>query len=708
MSVRDADLLNLIGPLDYARMVSAVILHGKREHWMVSLLSFALELIKAKEIFNLNSLRGGSFIENQDKEMFTLYAKKSTAQRGCTYLLPNNYHLRHINILAYTLASVNSVVERPPRVLQDLDCMNHVQKPDVYIRLNFKMEEGSVQQMAIVYEAECHNKDAEKEPGKGGFLCNKMFQAIGRCHDTNAEVSGVVICSVMFKHNKENFASRTQTCHFDRIACAFLQAHVRLLYYLIEYNRVKDKDTSWIGGQLKKKMKGFRHTDVFDFACAINVTSNNHVCSSNGEGLFATLKSGKGAEYTHYLRQMRRTFGAGNYNLTDCDINLGERLQNWEVTYERLTFNTTVDEKRVGMKVVIYCVLRAPRDALVNSAARRPDPIRGVLYPLHINALVSSMTPTADLRKSLINAKQTKLFRVHSRRLYNLLVWRRMNGPQPDVLPYLWFGFGVHTTINIWNLEDHTVEQLTRSVSRMNLRNARRLPAQQEQNVIEKFRQKRGNHNNIALSCELTGYLKFILPLMYLGMASFIKISDDLQYSTGSDDTHTAFDEFVDSKKEDNVVRGKNSSGIVTSTKSGALFSSRSKSLFKTIISSMHEEHEDVEFDPLLEAFLQKECGWENIHVSSSPAMIFKILGVTHLLSAHNFAKQVVASPPPRYTEILQTFPAGLQIEVDFVMRELAGHTLFKTNFWQNVQEAVSEDDTDQNADDEDETDDEV
>jgi hypothetical protein len=570
------------------------------------------------------------------------------------------------------------------------------------------MEEGSVQQMAIVYEAECHNKDAEKRPGDGGFLCNKMFQDMGRCHDTNPEVSGVVICSVMFQHNKESFANRTQTCHFDRIACAFLQAHVRLLYYLIEYNRVKDKDTSWIGGQLKKKMKGFKHTDIFDFVCAINATSNNHVCSSNGEGLLATLKTGKGAEYAHYIWQMRRTFGFGIHSLADCDINLGERLQNWEVTYERLTFNTTVDEKRVGMKVVIYCVLRAPLNALVNSAARRLDPIRGVLYPVHIHALVSSLTPTADLRPSLVNAKQTKLFRVHSRRLHNLLVWRRTHGPQPDVLPSLWFGFGVHTTINIWNLEDRTVEQLTQSVSRMNLRNAQRPQAQHQRNVIENFRQKRGNHKNVALASELTGYLKFILPLMYLGMSSFIKISDDLQYSTGADDTHKAFDEFVDSKKEDNVVRGKNSSGIVTSIKSGALFSSKSNSLFKTIISSMHEEHAEVDFDPSLEAFLQKECGWENIRVSSSPAMIFKILGVTHLLSAHNFAKQVVASPPPRYTQILQTFPAGLQIEVDFVMRELAGHTLFKTNFWQNVQEAVSEDDTDDNADGEDETDDEV
>lgn len=706
MSTRDNDLIHLIGPLDYSKMVSGVILHGKREHWMVSLFTYALELIKSKGIFGLNSLRGGSFIENQYNEMFTLYSKKSTAQAGCTKMLPNNYHLRHVNFLKYSLASVNSLVERPQPVSANLKCMNHVQKPDAYVRLNFKMEDGSIRQMAIVYEAECHNKDVDKAPGKGGFLHNKMFQAMGRCHDTNCAVSGVVICSVMFRHNKESFARRTQACHFDKIACAFLQAHVRLLYYLIEYNRVNDKNTSWIGQQLKRKMKGFQPTDIFDFVCAINVASKNSVCSSNGQGLFETLKAGRGAEFTNYTAQMHRMFDAGTHSLANCDINLGDRLQNWEVTCERLTFNTTVDTGRVGMTVVIYCVLRAPFDSLVYNAGRRPQPIRGVLYPLHIDALVGSLSATTNVRASLVNSKQVQLFRFPSRGLQNLLVWRRRNGPQPDVLPWLWFGFKIHTTVNIWNLYDQTQERLAQSVSQTNHQNQGLPVAQHQHTIIQKFRQKKGHHANIALLCELTGYFKFILPLMYLGMASFIKISDDIEYSCGNDDTLKAFDEFVDSKKEDNVVRGKDKAGIVSSQNQGVLFTSKSKSLFKTILDSIHEEYSDIEFDPLLEAFLQKECGWTNINVSSSPAMIFKILGVTHLLSAHNFARQVVASPPPRYTQILQTFPVGFQIEVDFVMRELAGHTLFKTDFWQNAQAEVPDDQTDSENDDEEETDD--
>lgn len=113
----------------------------------------------------------------------------------------------------------------------------------------------------------------------------------------------------------------------------------------------------------------------------------------------------------------------------------------------------------------------------------------------------------------------------------------------------------------------------------------------------------------------------------------------------------------------------------------------------------MYKEFEEIKFDPLLEAFLKKECGWQNIDRSSSPAMIFKILGTTHLLSAHNFAQQVLASPPPRYTQIVQTFPPGLQVEIDFVMRQLAGHTIFKANFWQEVQHpADGDEETDADA----------
>lgn len=697
MSVRELDKLKLIEPLDYANMVSAVILHGKREHWMISVLTRSLDILRLKQIFSLNSLRGGRFIESQDQEMHTLYSKKSPVQQGCTYFLADNYHLRHINILKYTQAAVDSDRIDPAAQSEDLDCMNHVQKPDAHVRLKFKTEAGNTEQMAILYEAECNDKNDGKEKGKGGFIWNKMFQDMARCHDTNPEVSGVVICALMFRHNKQSFADNARTHHFDKIAAAYLQAHVYLLYYLVQYNQVADKGTSWIGGQLKKRMKSVKEGDKFDFICVINAQSNGHACSSSGDSLLDTVRASQGGEYEEYLAQMRKLYGTGIYDLTHADIVLGDRLKNWETTYERLSFNTTVENNRVGMRVLIYCVLRAPINSLLDSAPTKPETIRGALYPLHINAFIGSWGARRPFMTSLVNAHKTKLFKLHSQRLTNLLVWQRTGALNRDIFPQLIFGFGVHTTINIWNLWDATRENLVASVDQTNTNNQGLAVALQQRTVIQKFRAKRTNHTNIALSCELTGYFKFILPLMYLGMSPFIKISDDVQYSGGMDNTLKEFDEFVNSRKEDVISRERSSA--VTSDKCGVLFTSKSNSLFKIILESMYKEFEEIKFDPLLEAFLKKECGWQNIDRSSSPAMIFKILGTTHLLSAHNFAQQVLASPPPRYTQIVQTFPPGLQVEIDFVMRQLAGHTIFKANFWQEVQHpADGDEETDADA----------
>jgi len=179
-------------------------------------------------------------------------------------------------------------------------------------------------------------------------------------------------------------------------------------------------------------------------------------------------------------------------------------------------------------------------------------------------------------------------------------------------------------------------------------------------------------------------------------MSVFRQISDDLDYATGKCPTNEQWTLFVDSFIEEVIARDKEAD-IVSSTQ-GMLFTKKSKSLFKTIVLAAHDEFKDYPLDPTLQTFLETECGWRDIDRPESPAIIFKMLRTTHLLSAQTLAREVLGSPPPRYTQLLETLPLGLQTEIKYVMGVLASFFFFKTKDWDGT-EAAPEDEGDDGDD---------
>jgi hypothetical protein len=210
-------------------------------------------------------------------------------------------------------------------------------------------------------------------------------------------------------------------------------------------------------------------------------------------------------------------------------------------------------------------------------------------------------------------------------------------------------------------------------------------------NFLQKLKDKTSLKVGRALSCEMTGYFMFILPLMYMNMSVFRQISDDLDYSTGKCSTNDQWTLFVDSFIEEVISRDKQAD-VVSSTQ-GMLFTKKSKSLFKTIVLAAHDEFKDYPLDPTLQEFLETECGWRDIDRPESPAIIFKMLRTTHLLSAQTLAKEVLGNPPPRYTQLMETLPLGLQTEIKYVMGVLASFFFFKTKDWTGTEEALEDED---------------
>ena len=89
--------------------------------------------------------------------------------------------------------------------------------------------------MVILYESEYHNINPQT-PGDGGWLWNKMFQTMHRFHDTDINVSTVMISDVMHRHRPRDFVGVDKVPHFPDIATHYLKAHVRVVALVLEYN----------------------------------------------------------------------------------------------------------------------------------------------------------------------------------------------------------------------------------------------------------------------------------------------------------------------------------------------------------------------------------------------------------------------------------------------------------------------------------------
>ena len=686
---------------DYSEVLRQVPIVGQ-DDWMSNLLEYSMNLLRTKNIFNCNlrsalgTTRGGKFWLMKGKiQMSQTYGDEmQKLYPSASHTLADNYHLAHMNLNTYASEATFNFEPDDKSFIKTEDPPNHKQKPDSFSVMHFKNVAGENKTMAVLYEGENHKKNL-KGPGKGGWLWNKMFQAMGRCHDIDSTVSGVMITTVMDKHNPLDYTADGEKPHFAQMAAAYLRAHVKLLAHLLEYNIVTNKSDSWIGRKLRalKPPAPVSAEDHYDFICTINALiheghSETHV-SSTGEYLLEAAKESEGNEYTTYMDALWEFYPQFEYR----ELGLGERLQAWRTPVYRLQFQSGTHDTR-GMNVVIHAVRRARSDALLESS---PAPIVGVLYPTHVHELVEHLRgKNTNLPSHILKRPAQSVFEVRADELETLLYWSETDNDETWM-----FGLQMRQVRNIFNIFQLDYFDIQDDVEETKELNANRraaiprLPAIDD--IMKTLSRKKQDTKDRALSCETTGYFMFILPLMYMSMAVFRKITHELNYQTGDAKTDKEWAAFQKTFLHERLARDNGAKTV--SVTQGLLFSSKSNSLFSVILKATHDECEEMKFDTPLTVFFEKECGWEDVDRSDSPAMLFKILRTTTLLAAQTLAKQVLSAPPVRYTQILETFPLGLQTEIKYVMGRLASFLFFKASDWDG-QEHHSDD---ADADDEDE-----
>ena len=79
-----------------------------------------------------------------------------------------------------------------------------------------------------------------------------------------------------------------------------------------------------------------------------------------------------------------------------------------------------------------------------------------------------------------------------------------------------------------------------------------------------------------------------------------------------------------------------------------------------------------VEIDNAFQTFLFETCGWQDCNEPQSPAMFFRLMGVSNVKTGCLISSAMVKNPNPRFESIKKSFPLNAQVEIDYAVAALA------------------------------------
>jgi hypothetical protein len=101
-------------------------------------------------------------------------------------------------------------------------------------------------------------------------------------------------------------------------------------------------------------------------------------------------------------------------------------------------------------------------------------------------------------------------------------------------------------------------------------------------------------------------------------------------------------------------------------------FPAPSKTLFARLCKQMSKETHTVKLDDAFQTFLFETCGWKDCNAPQSPAMFFRLLGVSNVKTGCLISSSMAKTPNARFDAIKKSFPLNAQVEIDYAVAALA------------------------------------
>jgi hypothetical protein len=170
---------------------------------------------------------------------------------------------------------------------------------------------------------------------------------------------------------------------------------------------------------------------------------------------------------------------------------------------------------------------------------------------------------------------------------------------------------------------------------------------------------------------KLFGHIVFALPWLWVNLGFLCQLKKSLNYRVLKNATNTLQTYITFTRKHSTQISSRD-----TVENAMQMFPAKSGSLFSHLCQLKHAE---VGLDEDLAIFFRQKCGWVNADSACSPAVFFKMIGASNLITAHTLAKQLQRKTTlnDKVELVKATFPLAAQVEIDYALECLCRHYYF-------------------------------
>ena len=179
-------------------------------------------------------------------------------------------------------------------------------------------------------------------------------------------------------------------------------------------------------------------------------------------------------------------------------------------------------------------------------------------------------------------------------------------------------------------------------------------------------KKQRFDYSNVDFD-DYDGHIYLTLPWLWINIGFLYMLNRKVKYEwTTSAKPQKLMKDFRD---QNELGKWRGGAGCEVEVQ---MFPKESKTLFARLCKSMAVPTATVEIDNAFQTFLFETCGWQDCNEPQSPAMFFRLMGVSNVKTGCLISSAMVKNPNPRFESIKKSFPLNAQVEIDYAVAALA------------------------------------
>lgn len=169
----------------------------------------------------------------------------------------------------------------------------------------------------------------------------------------------------------------------------------------------------------------------------------------------------------------------------------------------------------------------------------------------------------------------------------------------------------------------------------------------------------------------IEGHVMFAMPWLWLNIGFLCALKGSMTYTVAKKSANTLQMYVTFTRKHATQIHSRD-----TVKNPMQMFKGTSSSLFAYVC---RQRNMEVDLGADLEAFFEQKCGWTSPSKASSPAVFFKMIGASNLITAHTLARQIQCKTAlgEKLEQAKAMFPLGAQVEIDYALECLCRHYYF-------------------------------